>query len=251
MRQVARPMLLVVSVMLSRRSSSRRASLGWFAVLGVAVTSTVAAAIPDPADYSIRQFLAQNDAQPTYRAMRRLEAANGSRTGWMEAVTEYSPQTGFRYEITAEGGSEQVRSKVLRAVLDGERDVIARGEMTRSSRVPANYTFQPNGVDRDGLANVLLSPRRKERVLVSGQMFLRPESGRLVRLQGQLAKSPSFWVKNVEIVRTYEQIAGTVVPVSLHSKAEVRLLGPATLQMTYKYTHVNGRAISARDVRRN
>ena len=197
----------------------------------------------------MRQFLARGDAQPTYRAIRRLEAANGSRTGWMEAITEYSLQTGFRYEVTAEGGSDQVRSKVLRAVLDGEREVIARGEATRSSLVPANYEFQPNGVDRDGLANVLLSPRRKEDVLVSGQMFLWPDSGRLVRLQGRLAKSPSFWVKNVEIVRVYEQIAGTVMPVSLHSKAQVRLLGPATLQMTYKYTHVNGRSISAGGMR--
>ena len=34
--------------------------------------------------------------------------------------------------------------------------------------------FQPNGVDDDGLANILLSPRRKEPVLVDGTMFLRP-----------------------------------------------------------------------------
>ena len=38
-------------------------------------------------------------------ALCRLEAENGSRKGWIEAVTEYSPETGFRYEITAEGGS--------------------------------------------------------------------------------------------------------------------------------------------------
>ena len=220
-------------------------------VSGLAIAPILQATGPDPADDSIRQFLARDNTQPTYRATRRLEAGNGSRTGWIEAVTEYSPQNGFRYEVTAEGGSAQVRSKVLRAVLDGEREVIARGEATRSSLARANYIFRPNGVDPDGLANVLLSPRRKEGVLVSGQMFLRPENGLLVRLQGQLAKSPSFWIKNVEIVRTYEQIAGAVMPVSLHSKAQVRLLGAATLRMTYHYTHINGRPIRPTDVRKH
>jgi len=202
------------------------------------------ATIPDPADHSMRQFLAQDDTQRPYRAKRRLEAENGKRTGWLEAVTEYSPESGFRYEVTAEGGSDCIRSKVLRAVLDAEQEAIARGEMGRSSLARANYSFQANGVDDAGLANVILSPRRNEAVLVAGTMFLQPDDGRLVRLQGQLAKSPSFWIRNVEIVRAYERIAGTVVPVTLESKAQVRLFGPATLRMTYVYSEIDGHAVS-------
>jgi hypothetical protein len=199
----------------------------------VTLASELLARVPNAADHSIRQFLAQDDTQRPYRAMRRLEAENGTRTGWLEAVTEYSPETGFRYEVTAEGGSGYIRTKVLRAVLEGEQEAIARGETGRSSIGRANYTFQANGVDEDGLANVLLSPLRKERILVSGKMFLEPEDGRLVRLRGHLAKSPSFWIKNVEIVRSYERIAGTVVPVALESQAQIRLLGLAKLHMTY------------------
>src|SRR5687768_7156489 len=156
------------------------------------VASNVRATVPDAADQPIQQFLAQDDTQRSYRAVRRLEAQNGSRKGWIEAITEYSPGTGFRYEITAEGGSGYIRSKVLRAVLDGEREVIAQGETKRSSLDRSNYRFQGNGIDNDGLANVLLSPRRKERVLVSGMMALNADDGALVRLQGRLAKSPSF-----------------------------------------------------------
>jgi len=211
----------------------------------IAFAPVLQATVPDAADHSIRQFLAQDDRQPSYRATRRLEAVNGERSGWLEAVTEYSPQTGFSYEITAEGGSAYIRSRVLRAVLDGEREVIAQGEAARSSLARANYSFQANGIDEEGLANVLLSPLRKERVLVSGRMFLQPEDGRLVRLQGQLAKSPSFWVKNVDIVRTYEPIEGTVMPVTLQSNAQVRLLGDATLRMTYSYSHINGHPVGS------
>jgi hypothetical protein len=212
-------------------------------LLAMAGAPILGAAAPDSTDDSIEQFLAQDDAQPAYRATRRLEAENGSRRGWLEAVTEYSPALGFRYEITAEGGSGYVRAKVLRAVLEGEREVIAKGEGARSSLTLSNYIFQADGVDSDGLVNVRLSPRRKERVLLSGVMFLRPGDGDLVRLQGRLAKSPSFWIRNVDIVRTYDRIEGAVVPVALETRAQVRLLGEGTLRMTYRYSEIDGQTV--------
>jgi hypothetical protein len=211
-----------------------------------AVAPRVQATVPDAADNSIEQFLAQNDVPPAYRAIRRLEARSGDKHGWLEAITHYSPQTGFDYEITAEGGSGVIRTKVLRAVLQGEREVISQGDAARSSLGRANYTFQPNGVDHEGLANVLLSARRKEPVLVDGTMFLQPSDGNIVRLEGRLAKSPSFWVKNLDIVRKYERIAGVVMPVALESKAQVRMLGEAaTLRMTYTYSEIDGRSASS------
>ena len=213
-------------------------------LVAVAVAPSQATA-PNAADHSIQRFLAQNDTQHPYRAVRRLEAENGSRPGWLEATTEYAPETGFRYEVTAEGGSEYIRTNVLRAVLEGEQEAVERGEIGRSSLGQENYTFQAAGVDDDGLANVLLSPRRKERSLVSGKMFLQPDDGSLVRVQGVLAKSPSFWIKNVEIVRSYARVEGAVVPVSLESNAHVRFLGSATLRMTYVYSHIDGRHIGA------
>jgi hypothetical protein len=214
------------------------------ALLSIVGPPTLLASVADPADHSMRQFLQQDDTQHPYRAVRRLEAENRGRRGWLEAVTEYSIENGVTYQVTSEGGSSLVRSKVLRTVLEGEREIIAGGETARSSLALANYAFQPNGVDGDGLANILLSPKRKERVLVSGTMFLRPDDGDLVRLQGQLAKSPSFWIRNVEIVRSYERIGGVVVPVTLESTAHVRLLGPASLRMTYVYSEIDGRNVS-------
>ena len=212
-------------------------------LLLIAIAPTVWATTPDAVDPSIQRFLTRQDGQHPYRATRRLEAENGSRQGWLEATTEYSPDRGFRYRITSEGGSDQIRTRVLRAVLDSEREMIAVGEAARSALAPANYTFQANGVDADGLANILLSPRRKERALLSGVMFLRPTEGELVRLQGRLAKNPSFWVRNVDIVRKYARIQNTVVPVALESTAHVRFLGAASFRMTYNYQEIDGRPV--------
>jgi hypothetical protein len=212
----------------------------------MALVTTAGAAGPDPADQSVKQFLAQDRTQPTYQAARRLEARNGQLSAWMEAVTAYSQSAGFRYQITGEGGSDSIRNKVLRAVLEGEREIIALGESARSALARENYTFQPNGIGADGLANIQLTPRRKERALLLGTMLLRPTGGDLVRLEGRLAKSPSFWVKNVDIVRIYERINGVVMPVRLESRAQVRFLGEATLRMTYRYSEIDGRPVERR-----
>ena len=197
----------------------------------------------EAAEQSMRQFLAQGDEPHAYKATRRIEARHRGNVGWIEATTEYSPATGFRYTITGEGGSDQLREKVLRKILEGEREAVARGEVGRATLAPCNYEFQPAGVDDAGLANVLLSPRRKEHMLVNGTMFLRPVDGELVRVQGRLAKSPSFWVKSVDIVRSYDRINGAVVPVALDTTAQVRMFGTATLRMTYDYAEIDGQPV--------
>jgi hypothetical protein len=212
------------------------------ALLAVASVPAVKATAPNAADQSIKQFLARHETH-SYRAVRRLEAENGDRRGWIEAITEYSSVGGLQFEITSEGGSGYIRKKVLRALLEAERDAFARGDAERSALVGSNYTFEPAGVGADGLVAVLLSPRRKEHALVEGTMFLHTSDGALVRLQGRLAKNPSFWVKNVDIVRSYERIGTAVMPIALESRAQLRMLGPAKLRMTYSYLEIDRQPI--------
>jgi hypothetical protein len=220
-----------------------RLSCAALMLTGVSLVGTLHATMPDAADHSIRRFLAQDDTQHPYRAIRRLEATNGGRSGWLTVLTEYSREAGFRYDVTDEAGSGSI-TKALRAVLSAERDMFERGQSARSSIDRANYTFEPDGIDEEGLANILLSPRRKERELVAGRMFLAPDEGRLVRLEGQLAKNPSFWITNVEVLWSYDSINGAIVPVSLISNAQVRFFGAATMRMTYRYSEIDGHAVS-------
>jgi hypothetical protein len=193
---------------------------------------------------SVEQFLSRRDDLCSYSAFRRMNAENpgSGRSGWLEAVTDFSPEAGFRYEILAEGGSEAIRSKVLRAVLEGEKQLVARG-IAKSAIAETNYDFRLDGVDSDGLVKVLLSPRRKETALINGAMFLSPTDGDLVRVEGRLARSPSFWVQRVDVVRTYQRIEGALMPVAVESVAHVRFFGTSTLRMTYDYSEIDGRTV--------
>ncbi len=196
--------------------------------------------------HSFQQFLARESQSHRYRALRRLEAENRGRTAWLEAWTTFEPGESFHYEVVSEGGSPYIRSRVLRALLEGEKEALERGEPGRSALAAANYEFESEGLDPTGLVKVGLVPRRKEGVLVAGAMFLTPGDGELVRVEGRLARNPSFWVKHVDIVRSYARIGGAVVPVEMESRAQLRMLGPASMRMTYDYTEIDGQPVGTK-----
>ena len=192
----------------------------------------------------MQQFLTRESKDHSYRAFRRLEAENRGRSAWLEAWTTFAAGQ-FSYEIESEGGSAYIRSRVLRAVLEGEQEAIERGEHMRSALAVSNYHFESDGVDPSGLVRVALVPRRNEGVLVAGSMFLKPFDGELVRIEGRLARNPSFWVKQVDIVRSYARIAGAVLPVALETRAQLRMLGAATFRMTYEYAEIDGAPVGS------
>jgi hypothetical protein len=226
-----------------------RARLQLIAIAGALVSLPLA---PDAATSSaplvsrvVEQFLSRNHEPRQYRALRRLEAGAGAdRAGWLEAWTEFTPGVGFRYGIVSEGGAESVRSRVLRAVLHREKELADRGSALIAAIEPANYVMEPGGFDPAGLVKLLLRPRRKDDLLLDGAMFLTPREGDLVRVEGRLVKSPSFWIRKVDVVRHYRRVQGLRLPVMVESTAQVRFIGPASFRMTYRYTEVDRRPIS-------
>jgi hypothetical protein len=203
-------------------------------------TSRAADATVPPA---LERFFASVESGPvSYRALRRLEARNShlDHAAWMDVWTE-ADESGFRYEIAGVGGSRYVRNRLFMPALETERTMWGAADRGAISQV--NYTFEDRGAEATGLAWIGLTPRRKDVLLVNGSIFLRPEDGDLVRIEGALSKAPSFWTRKVEIVRRYERIGGVRVPVALESVASVRIAGPSTFTMTYDYASINGRAV--------
>jgi hypothetical protein len=203
-----------------------------------------AAEAPDPmAVAALEKFLARPPVAHSYCATRRLDASGGGQRGWVEVQTSFTPVTGLSYEVTSEGGSGYIRKRVLRSLLDEEQRLLGvRG--TSAALSVANYRFQPGGMNEEGLAVVTLEPLRKDRSLIAGRMLLTRDDGQLVRLEGRLARNPSFWVTRVNVVRSYRAVNGVFLPVSLETTAQLRLLGSSKLGMTYRYSHVDDRAVT-------
>lgn len=197
---------------------------------------------------ALERFLARADEPPvTYRALRHLEAQNPNfhLTAWMDVWTEFDHEKGLRYDVIAEGGSSLIRSRVLKAALDGERKMWSKGEPQKASFSRDNYEFQNGAATDDGLASVGVKPRRKDVLLVEGSIFVRREDGDLVRIEGKLSRTPSFWTRRVDIVRRYQRIAGERMPVSIESVAHVLIAGRSTFKMMYEYETVKGQHVGS------
>lgn len=212
------------------------------------LAASAGAAGPLPSAQSptiLDRFLALDDPTPTqYRALRHLEANNDhfEKSAWMDVWTE-ADSSGFRYQIVTEEGSEYIRSRVFRATLETERKMWASGAPDKAGFTPANYTFEDRGAHPDGLTSLAVKPLRKDMLLVIGTIFLRPDDGELMRLEGELAKAPSFWTRRVEIVRRYQRFLGIRMPVALETTAAVRIAGRSTFRMTYEYESINGQRL--------
>ena len=162
----------------------------------------------------------------------------------MEAVTQYDPAAGFTYSIIAQGGSERIRRRVLEKVLEAEQENSTRAEWRKGNLSRANYEFNFGGHAGDGMLKMQLTPRRKDSRLVLGSALLTAKSGNLVRVEGRLSRSPSIWVRWVNVARSYAPIAGAMMPVAIESTADVRIAGMSMFSMTYDYEMVDGHAVN-------
>jgi hypothetical protein len=65
-----------------------------------------------------------------------------------------------------------------------------------------------------------------------------------MRVEGRLAKNPSFWTSLVNIVRRYSRIGGVRVPVATETTAKVKFVGTAQMDVVYDYQSINGRPVA-------
>jgi hypothetical protein len=213
------------------------------ACAGLALTAPVVARGTSVASVaSLARFPGQPDAQlNSYVAMRHLSASarNGSLRASAVVWTSLDSRQGFRYAFRSEEGSNSIRQRVFRGVLEGERKSAGRMSGTQSLISPANYEFEPEGSTDGGLVRVRATPRHKDPMLIEGALFVRPEDGDLVRLEGRLSKRPSFWTRRVDVVHRFARLAGVRVPVSVESTAQVLFVGTGTFEMTWDYESIN------------
>ncbi len=198
----------------------------------------------------VERFMTRVDTPlRSYTGLRIMSARNDRfrKEGWLEAAVAFRDSDGLTYRIIASGGSDYVVRRVLEPALAGEADLWRRGEAQRFGLTEANYAFggAPDHEESDDEARVSLTPRRRHHLLVLGTLHLSAD-GDLLRVEGRLSRSPSFWTSRVDIARTFRRIHDVRVPVELHTTAHVRIAGPSQMQVQYLYSAINGLPVGDR-----
>ena len=75
--------------------------------------------------------------------------------------------------------------------------------------------------------------KQKSKFTIRGRIWVDAGDFAIVRVEGQPAKNPSFWVHSVHVVQTYGRTGRFWLPVLNESKAEARIFGPTDVSIEY------------------
>jgi hypothetical protein len=161
-----------------------------------------------------------------YKVFRRHDKQP---TSEVTAQINVAPPDTKTYKITQARGN-LIGERIVRELLDRETESAKKGRGSEVNRTNYDFVFlrQENfGLIPECVMRIV--PKRKEKYLLDGQIWVDASTFRIRRIEGVPAKSPSFWIKDVHITLQYAQLGGMWVPVSFDAVATVRLLGPYTL----------------------
>jgi outer membrane lipoprotein-sorting protein len=151
------------------------------------------------------------------------------------------------FDVVSEDGWKAAHKHVLHKMLESESDA-SRPEMRATAKlIPANYDFAVVGTEQVAgrTAFVLeLSPKRKEKYLFRGRIWVDAEDFALVRAEGSPAKNPSFWTKSTHFVQLYQKNGMQWFPLSTQSVTDARIFGSTDVNIEYFDYAPLGRASS-------
>ncbi len=155
----------------------------------------------------------------------------------LDAIVEYHAPGSKQFRVISEDGSLIVRKLVFHGIMESETDA-SKGKSHRDSSItPSNYFLEVVGeekVDGHRCFVAKATPRRKDKYLFEGKVWVDGRDFAIVKIEGTPAKNPSFWVKKVVIVRRYQKIGDFWLPLRDETVSQVRIVGKGTLTIDHQ-----------------
>lgn len=164
-----------------------------------------------------------------YQATRKYQIFKGTeRKSEVTAAVSYEPPQRKSYNIlqSTGGAGEGVIKKTL------DHEVAATRDPSDYEISPANYDFGFAGEsDCSGSRCFVLTiiPKRKCKDLINGRAFVDQRSFLIRRIEGDLAKSPSWWIKKASVVLDYGDVEGMWLQTRSVADAKLRMVGDYTM----------------------
>ncbi len=140
------------------------------------------------------------------------------------------------FDVVSEEGWNAANKHVLRKMVESEAET-SRPEARSHTRLNFdNYDFKVIGMEpvTDRTAYVLeISPKRKDKYLFRGRIWVDADDYALVRAEGNPARNPSFWTKTTHFVQTYQKSGPLWFPLSTQSVTQARIFGTTNVNIEY------------------
>jgi hypothetical protein len=131
---------------------------------------------------------------------------------------------------------------IVRRMLANEAEVTKDYASTDISADNYDFRFMREADVNGRRCYVLeLLPRRKDKYLLRGNIWVDANTYLLRRFEGELAKPPSWWVRDVGVTFVYADVGGMWLQTASQATARVRILGPCSMvsrDVKYKITEL-------------
>ena len=154
------------------------------------------------------------------------------------------------FTVTSESGSGLVRHMALNPLINSEIEAAAGKEHHDSAISTDNYSLNLLGEQQVGPYRCFVAeavPKRKDKYLFEGRVWIDANDYSVVRIEGHPAKKLSFWIQRADFVRQYQKIDAFWLPEKDQTLVQVRLYGKKILKIEHRNYVVNeGQSTNAR-----
>ena len=177
--------------------------------------------------------------QRTYEVTDTTGKVRTQESGQME----YRAPDKKTFVTTSESGSGLVRRLALNPLIASEIEAASGKQHHDSSITPANYTFELLGEQQVGPYHcfvVRATPKRRDKYLFEGKVWIDTQDFAVVRIAGHPAKKLSFWIERADFVREYQRIDGFWLSKKDETFVKVRMYGHKVLTIDHQNYTVTG-----------
>lgn len=194
------------------------------------------------ADDIIARMLYRNsqreELQAGYSGARRyfLENQKFNKRAEMLVRVNCDPDGTKHFEVVSEEGWSSANKHVLRKMLESESETSRPQVRERTGINPENYNFQLMGTDTLDSRTVYIVevlPKRQDKYLIEGRIWVDAEDFALARAEGKPARNPSFWIHSVNFVQVYHKSGMFWFPVATQSLTDARIFGKTAVTISY------------------
>ncbi len=186
----------------------------------------------------------RNEQLQRYSAVRTYEIRNlqGKLAAQTVVRLDYQAPDRKTFNKTSERGSGIVRHLVFDRLIQSEGETSSGREHHNSAIAEANYAFALVGEEDVGPYRCFVltaTPKRKDKYLFEGKIWIDAGDFAVVKIAGQPAKKPSFWINRAEFVREYQRIDGFWLPFRDRTFVEVKLYGQKVFTVDHQQYVIN------------
>lgn len=147
----------------------------------------------------------------TYRVVDLKDKVHAKESGRMESGAPEQK----RFVGTSESGSGLIRKMALNPVISSEISAAAGKKHHDSANSPANHSLEMLGEQQVGLHHCFVTqaiPKRKDKYLFEGKLWIDADDCAVVRIEGHPAKKLLFRIQRANFVRQYQKVDGFWFP---------------------------------------